>query len=180
MAGINRAGWTSEERAEYDGLLAEVVASTTDTTARLDLMERLMTDAVQAQRYWAGEVEGASRRHGYASEIKRYQDRNRAMVASETGEILNVPAIQGAKLRTVDGEVWHQRELIELWSWELIINKRAEAIRSRRVYTDKIAHYDKLLALREKCPESVSPEDAAHRLGIVLSDYLGVVEDEAA
>lgn len=173
--GINRAAWSPEERDEYDELLAQVVASTTDTTARLDLMERLIQDAVQAHRFWASDVERAARRDGFAGEIKRYQDRNRALVASETGRVLNVPRVQGTVGRREDGQTFHQRALIELWTWEQIATKRAEAIRAQRLYGDKVAHYDKLLALRDLCPDSATPADAARQLGINLDDWLGQV-----
>lgn len=173
--GINRAAWSPEERTEYDDLLAQVVASTTNTSRRLDLMEELIEDSVQAQRVWASDVVRAACRDGFASEIKRYQDRNRALVASTTGRVLNVPRVQGTVARRDDGEMYHQRALIELWTWEQIADKRAEAIRAQRLYGDKIAHYDKLLALRDLCPDSSSPSDAAKQLGISLDDWLGDV-----
>lgn len=170
---INRSAWSPEECNEYDDLLAQVVASTTNTTRRLDLMEELLEDAVQAHRPWAVEVERAARRHGFAGEIKRYQDRNRVLVAADSGRVLNAPRVQGTVARRDDGEVYHQRALIELWTWEQIANKRAEAIRAQRLYGDKVAHYDKLLALRDLCPDSSSPADAAKQLGISLDEWLG-------
>ncbi len=177
--GLNRQAWDPIARDEYEDLLGCVAASSTNTSHRLDLFERLIADAAQAHRYWAREVERACTRHGYAKEIKAYQDRNRAMVATETGELLNLPSVQGRVARTDAGEVYHQRALIEVWPWEQILEKRSQAIRSRRVYTDKIAHYDKLLALRELVPDSLTPVDAARRLGITVNDYLAGVERAA-
>lgn len=171
MTGINRAAWSPDERAEYEVLLHEVVTATSDTTQRLDLYTQLINDAIQAQRSWAVDVQRANARQGATAEIKRYQDRTRAMV-SHDGRVLNLPAIQGTKVRTVDGDECHQRALIELWTWEQIIEKRTEMVRARHVYADKIAHYDRLLALREMCSVSTSPADAAGRLGIVLEEFL--------
>jgi hypothetical protein len=170
---INRSSWSPEERDEFDALLARVISSSTNTTDRLDLMEQLMGDAIQAQRYWASDVDRAARRYGYASEIKKYQDRNRVLVASGTDRVLSLPRIQGTIARNEEGDAYHQRELIELWTWEQILEKRAEAIRARRLHADKVAHYDRLLALRDQCPDSTSPADAARQLGINLDSWLG-------
>lgn len=179
--GINRASWSPDERAEYESILRDVVNATSDTTQRLDLYAELLVDAVQAQRYWAIDVQRANARHGAAAEIKRYQDRQAThALVSHDGRVLNLPAIQGTKVRTDAGDECHQRELIEVWTWAQIVEKRAEAIRARRVYADKIAHYDRLLVLREMCPGSVSPADAAERLGIVLEEFLGGVGEGVA
>lgn len=168
---INRNTWSTDERHEYDALLSVVIASSKATGERLNLFEKLLDDAVQAGRVWATDVDGSCRRDGLGDEIRRYQDRNRAMV-SYKGEVLNVPSIQSTKTRSASGDVVYQRELIELTTWEQIAEKRAEAIRSRRTYSDKIAHYDKLLALRDLCPESTTPADAAKRLGLTVDGWL--------
>lgn len=167
---INRAHWKPGERAAYDKLLAEIVAATNDTTTRLNLFESKLNDAVQAHRPWATEVERACLRTGMGKEISRYQDRNRALV-SYNGRILNLPAVQARKVR-VDNEVHYQRELIELWTWAEIVDKRAETIKAQRTYTEKIAHYDRLLALRVMSPDSKTPVDAASKLGIDIEEFL--------
>jgi hypothetical protein len=59
-----------------------------------------------------------------------------------------------------------------MWSWEQILDKRAAEVRMHQSSADRIAYYDRLLALRELCPESFSPHDAARRLGINLDEYL--------
>lgn len=173
----SRSAWGSDEREEYDTLLGEIVTATSSTSDRLDMFERKLNDAIQAQRPWARDIERSCVRNGMAKEIKGYQDRNRAMVAYN-GTVLNLPRVQGTVVRSESGEVHHQRELIELWSWDQIVEKRAEAIRGRRTYTSKIAHYDRLLALREMCPDAESPADAVRLLNLSLDDYLG--EEKAA
>lgn len=171
---MNRNAWGAEEKAEYDALIAEVVAATNKTSDRLNLFERKLDDAVQAHRPWAREVERHCVRNGLAKEIKAYQDRNRALV-SHNGEVLNVPKVQSTLVRDEEsGEVFYQRELIELWSWDQILDKRAEALRAKRGYTEKVAHYDKLLALRDLCPDSNTPAGAAKALGLNLDEFLGV------
>lgn len=175
---INRNKWSTDDRDEFDALLADVVAQTRFTSERLDLMETGIADAIQAGRLWASEVETAAARQGYASEIKRFQDRNRALV-SHDGQVLNVPKVQSRVVRADSGETYHQRELIELWTWEQIEAKRREALTGRRSYSEKIGHYDRLLALRDVCPKSISPADAAKQLDITLDDWLATPERAA-
>lgn len=168
---IDRAGWAPEERYEYEELLGEIVSETNDTRERLDLFEHKLLDAIQAHRPWASEVERACRRFGMGKEVSRFEDRNRALV-SHDGRVLNLPAKQARKVVTTDGEVTYQRELIELWTWDEIAAKRTEAIKAKRTYDDKVAHYDRLLALRVLAPESTSPAHAAELAGMDLDDFL--------
>lgn len=171
MSIIDRAAWSPEEREEFDELLAEVVAATRDTTDRLNLADKLLNDAIQAHRPWASEVEASCRREGLGREIKRYQDRQRVAVAYD-GRILSVPAVQARKVVADDGVVTYQRELIELWTWDQLFEKRGEAIKAQATYSEKVAHYDRLLALRVLAPDSKSPSEAAQQLGIELDAWL--------
>lgn len=171
MAATNRNAWAQEERAEYETLLRKVVTEATTTPDRLDLFQGLLADAIQAHRYWAHDIQRACARRGAASEIKRYLDRIRTGVASED-RVVSLPAYQGTKIRTVDGEEIHLRDLIEAWSWTQIVDKRAELLKARRVFTDKTAHCDRLLVLRELCPDATSPAEAAKKLGTTVDDFL--------
>lgn len=175
---VNRRPWLPEEQEEYDAMIESIIASTTDTTKRLDVFESRLTDALQAQRYWARDVERACLRKGMAAEIKNFQDRRNRALVSHDGRVLNLPKAQGRTVRTAAGSVAHDRALIEVWSWEQILDKRAADLRARRHYDDRIAYLDRLLALRELCPESASPADAATQLGIDLDEFL--VEQKAA
>lgn len=169
---IDRAAWSPEERAEFEALLTEVCDASRDTAGRLNLMEELIQDAIQAHRPWATEVARSARREGYAREIKRHQDRQRALVAYD-GRVLSMPAVQARKVLDADGEVSYQRELIELWTWAELRAKRKEAIRAAKTYTDKVAHYDRLLFLAELAPEAGTPSEAAKALGLNLEEWLG-------
>ena len=169
---INRAAWSPEERAEYDELLAEVVAATTRTDERLDLMDRKIIDAVQAHRPWASEVLLAARRSGFSKEIRNYQNQQRVPVAYD-GRVLSVPAVQARRVVDESGAVAYQRGLIDYWTWEELKAKRAEAVQAATTYTEKIAHYDRLLMLGELAPGSATPAEAAAALGVDLADWLG-------
>jgi hypothetical protein len=168
---INRNAWSPTERDEYEDLLAEVCNASKDTTERLDLIEKKLSDAIQAHRPWAEDVAKACRRFGLGKEITRFENRNRALV-SHDGHLLSVPRVQSRKV-TIAGEVTYQRELIEVWTWDQLIAKRAEAIKASDSYTVKIGHYDRLLALQEKAPDTKSPAESAARLGIDREEYLG-------
>jgi hypothetical protein len=176
---INRNTWSPEERKEYDNVLARVVGCSKNTPDRLDLFERLLNDAIQAHRMWARDVERAIRRDGLGAEIRRYQDRNRAMV-SYNGEVLNLPRVQSTKVRKPTGEVVYQRELIELCTWDQLAEKRREALHSKATYSAKVAHYDKLLALHDLCPEAKTPAEAAAKLEITVDGWLAGVIRKAA
>lgn len=169
---INRAAWKPVEREEFEELLAEVVGSSPDTTARLDLLDRLLADAIQAHRPWATEVARSARREGLAREIKRHQDRRRVSVSYD-GRVLSVPAVQARKVVDAAGAVTYQRELIELWTWDELETKRREAVQATRTYTEKVAHYDRLLTLHVLAPASSTPAEAAEALGIDLAEWLG-------
>lgn len=168
---INRSAWSTQARDEYEDLLAEICNRTSDTSERLDLFEDALTDAVQAQRQWALDVSRASRRAGLGKEITRFEDRNRALVSFD-GQVLSVPRTQSRKVK-VAGEVTYQRELLVVWTWDEIVEKRDEVIKAARSYTVKVQHYDRLLALRILAPAAKSPIEAADLLGLDLDEYLG-------
>lgn len=169
---IDRALWTPEQRDEYEFLLAEVVNATTDTSERLDLFDDKLVDAIQAHRPWATDVARSCRRAGLAKEISRFEARNRALV-SHDGKLLSLPRVQARRVVTAAGEQTFQRELIEVWSWEQIQAKRAEVLQQQDTYSAKLAHYDRLLALRDKAPATGSPAEAAAALGVDLDEWLG-------
>lgn len=169
---INRAAWSPEECDEYETLLALVVDSSTDTRERLDTFERLLNDAVQAHRPWATEVSRACRRNGLSGEIRRHQGRQRVPVSYD-GRVLSVPAVQSRRVVTASGEVAHQRELLEYWTWDDLRSKRAEAVKAANTYTENIAAYDRLLMLGELAPASATPAEAAAALGVDLGEWLG-------
>lgn len=171
MRAIDRNAWSPEERDEYEELLAEVCNATNDTRDRLDLFEEKLLDAIQAHRPWALSVSNQCRRFGLGKEISRFQDRNRALVSFD-GRLLSMPTVQARRVE-VGGEVHFQRELIVLWTWAELREKRREAIRASETYSAKVGHYDRLLALEERAPGSATPAEAADQLALDLDEYLG-------
>jgi hypothetical protein len=171
VRAIDRNAWSPQERDEYEELLAEVCNATNDTRERLDLFEEKLADAQQAHRPWAFSVARQCQRFGLGKEISRFQDRNRALVSFD-GRLLSMPTVQSRRVE-VAGEVTFQRELIVLWTWAELRDKRAEAIRASETYTAKVGHYDRLLALEEKAPGAATPAEAADQLGLDLDEYLG-------
>jgi hypothetical protein len=168
---LSRKSWPPEVSEDYEQVLRKVVESSASTSDRLDHFEDLLNDGIQAGILWALEIERSAPRDLLAKELRNFQNRSRAMVSYD-GKVLNLPRVQSARVRSESGRVYHQRELIELWPWEQIVAKRTEALKAMTTYTAKIAHYDKLLALRDACPIAISPSDAAIRLGVSLESWL--------
>lgn len=169
---IDRGQWSPEERDEYEDLIAEVVNTTTNTSDRLDLFEDKLIDAMQAQRPWAIDVARACRRYGLAKEITRFEGRSRTLV-SHDGKLMSQPRVQARRVVSASGEQTYQRELIEVWTWEQLAAKRAEVLQAQDSYSAKLGHYDRLLALRDKAPDTASPAEAAAALGLDLDEWLG-------
>jgi hypothetical protein len=175
---LNRKTWPAEDRKDYDRVLRQVIDSSTSSTDRLDLFEKLHNDARQAHRIWANDIDRVALRNFLAEQVRRFQARDRALV-SHDGVLLTMPRVQSVRVRTETGESYFQRELIELWSWDQIVDKRAEALRTRGTYTARIAQYDKLLALRDLCPDAGTPAEAAGRLGTTIDGWLAAGADAA-
>jgi hypothetical protein len=126
---INRNTWSPSDKDEYEDLLAEICNETTTTRASVSTSSRdKLIDAINAQRQWALDVSSASRRAGLGKEITRFEDRNRVLV-SHNGELLSVPRTQSRKVK-VAGEVTYQRELIVVWTWDEIAEKREDVIKA--------------------------------------------------
>lgn len=167
---IDRASWGADERDEYEEMLAEVCNATKNSSERLDLFDEKLNDAIQAHRPWASDVALSCRRFGLGKEISRFESRNRALVSFD-GRVLSLPSVQARKVQ-VAGEVVYQRELLTLWTWDELLDKRAEALGAQTSYSARVGHYDRLLALREKAPDTATPQEAADALGIDLDEWL--------
>lgn len=72
---LDLAPW---EREEFDALLADACADRPGL-GRVDALEELLADAVQAHWPWASDVDRACRRHGLAELIARYEARAAAV-----------------------------------------------------------------------------------------------------
>ena len=165
-------GWSEEERAEYEALMTRVLAATESMAERVDLMDRLLADAVQAQRFWASEVERESRRAGYASRIKRHEKERQTVLVAHNGALLTKPRVIGTT-RRVDGRAVAVQTLFDAMTWDELEAKRSDYLVQMRAYDTNIATIDRLLALRDLAPDSATPEEAAAEIGTDIDTWLG-------
>lgn len=161
------------ERREYEALLTAVLTEADSTGERVALMDRLIDDAVQAQRPWATKVEESSRRIGYASEIKSYLKRTRVVVAIRDREV-SKPRTIGAKVTNNDGKVVDLQLPFEVLTFDQIRDKRREYLKSIAAFKDNLSMLGRLLDLADAAPGTNTPAEAAVALGIDLDSYLAV------
>lgn len=170
---MNQSGWSPDERVEYDALLAEVCRTADATEDRINIYEAKIADAVQAQRFWAGDVDRDARRTGYREQIKGWLKRTRVVV--NLGERnVSKASVVGVK-RVRDGHVYDAQVMFEVMTWQEINAKRIDSLRQVATYSDSVAMYDRLLALRDLAEGKGSartPAEACDLLGIALTDYL--------
>lgn len=169
---MNTSSWSPEERAEWDDLLEQVTQETESTGDAVDMLKGLVRDAVQAQRFWANDIEDAALRTGLRSLINAYKKRHRVFV-SYRGELLNKARAIGVKHVAEDGSTWHAQPLIDVMTWDQIREKRRAYLAQLRAYTSNVAEMDQLLALQEMCPGAVTPQEACEQLGTTVDEYLG-------
>lgn len=164
-----------ESRAEYDQMMAEVVAGADGTGERAALMATKVDDAIQAHRQWAMELEQAARLDGYAEETKRYLKRTRVVINVGEGEKarkVSKARVIGAKRETATGK-WVDVQLpFELLTWDDLTAKQVECQQQRQSYSDTLALLGRMFSLKAKMPDSHGPAEAAELLGIDLDDYL--------
>lgn len=163
-----------EARAEYMKLMAEVVSEAEGTGERARLMADKIHDAIQAQRSWAAGVQYAAEIDGYAAAVKVYLKRTRVVVLvdAEAGRQIEKPRTIGAKRRDDEGKVVDLQLPLEVLTFDQVREKRREYLRQQKAYSDNVAVADRLLALEEMVPGSLTPADAAKSLGFSLDDYL--------
>lgn len=122
-----RQSWGDDDKKDYDALLQKVIEGAEGTGARVDLMEKLVNDAIQAHRFWARETE-------------------------------------------------REAALYDTATFDELRDKRREALRQVRTYSDTVALLDRLLALAELYPDASSVATALIEHGMSLDEYLGVAE----
>jgi len=169
---VSDKGWSEEERAEYEVLMARVLAESEAMVERVDLMDQLVQDAVQAHRFWASEVEQESRRAGYAARIKRYEKERHTALVSYQGTLLTKPRVIGTT-RRVEGRAVAVQTLFDAMTWDELAAKRADYLVQIRAYDANVATIDRLLALRDLAPDAMTPEQAATAIGTTVDTWLG-------
>jgi hypothetical protein len=163
--------WNPADRGEFETLLQEVCEQADGTGERCAVMDRLVSDAQQAHRDWAYDVERQARLIGYAFEIKGWLKRNRKVVAIG-GRKIRKPSVIGTQRADGNGGVIDYQLPFVTLTFEELRKKRREYMQQIQAYNDNVALMDKLLALEEMAPATGTPKEAARHIGIDLDDYL--------
>lgn len=161
------------ERHEFNALLDDANAIDGSTRARGVEVLRLLNDAVQAHQPWAdavmdgwllsGAMTAAKRRHKQTSVAKV------KLVRAERSR----PMVVGTK--SVDprsGQLVDRQQLILDMSWDGIQARLSQSVRRVQDLNFTAATDRKILALRERCPESSTPAEACRMLGVDFYEYL--------
>jgi hypothetical protein len=176
---MNRASWSPEELAEYEAALKLVVETADSTRDRVDVMERVVDDAIQAHRFWARDCDREARRAGYATQIKAYLKRTRVVFVSRNATV-EKPRVVGFKRRSADGVVYDVQALLETATFDELYRKRQESLQQVKSYSDTVALLDRLIALKDLHPTASTVAEALTAHGTSLDEYLGLPEANAA
>lgn len=173
---------TAEEREEWESMLTDAVGSADDgakvTRRAADALKKLLLDAEQAQKKWAGMVFDEATLRGLQGIARSYMKRQSTVMMSHDGEVIGKASRVGIRRKQDDGsQVWQQTLFVdmtwdELAQWLGHIESQVSAL-----LIDK-AMVKKIQALRERVPESKGPGDACKKLGTTIKAVLA--EDAAA
>lgn len=182
---MTREYLSPEEREEYDALLVE--AGFEPDGARRpskeigSRMQRLLEDALRAGRSWAGWVLADDAEAGHLSRWKRWdKSRNKVRMITPGGDIVPRSAVVGVRRRREDGITpYYQQALWRELTWAEVEQKLDEAKAQRKSVDITAATAHRLLALRDRVPESTGPEAACVLLGVDMEAYLAGEQDIA-
>lgn len=173
-----------EERVEYDELLAKAgldkFGDALPSGQIGSRMHGLLLDAVQAGRGWASWILADDAEAGH---LKRFNAWNKARKKIKTffnGQIVPKAAVVGVTKKRDDGSSYWQQSLWQELTWSEIEQKLDEALNQRRSAAINASTARRLLALREKAPDSIGPGAACLALGIDFDEYLASEEDVAS
>lgn len=180
---MDRKHLSPEEREEYDALLYEAgydeSGDRRPSSEIGDRMHKLLGDAVQAGRIWAGYVVDDDACAGHLTRFKRWDKGRTLMEVNHQSVIVKRAAVMGVRRRDAEtGVIYHQQVIYPEMTWDELVGVMESA--QVRIASDRITvgTCTKLLVLKMRCPESVGPADACAQLGIDMQSYL--VSEEAA
>lgn len=166
--------WSPEECAEYEALVEEAFAHSTNITERTRYFLRGVEDAMQASRFWANDIMQTIKWRGAQSVVKAeerviVQVRDRAL-----------PGTVGAGVRRADGEVEQMR-----LPWEELTRdqlREARIVYAKQSYAAnmKVATCAALDDLMKAHPSARTVGEALRESGADLQSYLDAYFKEAA
>lgn len=130
-------------------------------------LHRLLLDAVQAQRPWAGAVIDAALIDGLAKRVKAHQRKRSRLITKRLGQVVTISTRVGTRR---NGE-WVQAHL-DAMDWEEVDVWASMTVRNIQGLEPAKAVAEKLGRLREAYPASTGPADAAKRAGTTVEAFL--------
>lgn len=165
--------WSEDERAEYEAAMRDSWADGVDSATRTDAIERIITDAVQAHRPWARDLERQATRDGLYDHLKKWEKKQRTVPVVRDELVVERSTTVGVQRRDEDGvRRWTQEPLLTLTRAE-VADRKVAALRQARAYTHDAAEMDRLLALFDLAPDAQTVEEALDAVGTTLGEWLG-------
>lgn len=168
-----------DERAEYEATMREAGGdpsnggkNAAEAAARL---HQLLLDAEQAQRRWASRVLDDDVLEGHVKRLKEWWKKQAVVLVSYKGSIIGKTTRVGARKRDEDGREMWQQTLFHSMTWNQVIDWLEMVERQLGGLLVNKAMGRRLLQLRDACPDSIGPADAAERLGVSVEDWLAEV-----
>lgn len=171
---MNIKNWTSNERLEHEELMDEICDETVDPGARAGLLRERVRDAVQANRFWASELEEHVELTGYRQYANRWAQKRKQVTLHRQGRApVTRSSVVGARADDGDGGIEYvQLDLADLTREQIEEGRRADLAMTRS-YGDRIALRDAYLALLDLAPEASTPREAAAQIGTTVESWLG-------
>jgi hypothetical protein len=170
---MSRASWSPEDHKEYEAALEEAFEAGTTTTERIDALEAILADAVQAHRPWARDIEREAIRTGLDKLIVSHGNRRQPPVLFVyDGRVISKPRRRGVVTRLDSGERVHQQELFEVMTWDefdSLDENRADQIGT---LVDERRMLGRIRQLRQLHPDSTTVGEALHLQGCSLDEWV--------
>ena len=169
---------SSDEREEWAKLLSDALnGSRTVDDAAMQRAERYLADAEQAHRPWVRIVVRSFIIAGLRNALTRLAKRESVVLMAYNGQPVATTTRIGTKQRRPDGRVEHQISALSVVTWAQLeewLDMIEQQLAAGLVNQEKGR---RLLALRERFPDSIGPGEACGRLGLTIAEYL---EDDPA
>jgi hypothetical protein len=170
---MSRAGWSPEDREEWAEALEEAWLSGETTEERIDALEGILHDALQARRYWARDVERECLRAGLNREVVAWGKSRQPMISiTYKGRVISKPRRRGVAVRDGSGIVTHQQALWEEMTWDQLDQVYANRLQQAQTLGDELRVIERIRALRTRHPQTASVAEALLTEGVSLDEWL--------
>lgn len=149
------------EQQEWDALLASIPADlpTRDAAHRL---AGLLEDAIQARRPWARQRLNEALHAGLAKTWRSHVQKQRPKVRTKNGSVKGIGGIR----RAVGDRTEYVQIPLDEMTFDELVQYRAMHVSNLTTLAENARVVERLLALREQAPRSLTPKAACRRLGL--------------